>query len=182
MWRRSSVPSSLRTSGPSRRISPLDGSTNRLIMRIVVVLPQPDGPTNITISPAGMSIVTLSTAGSGCPGECLVSSRSWMLCPAPLRIDSVRSDALVLVMVSATEASRCGQSADELEAEVENECEKHDTDGAGDGRVHGVDAADPGEPGEDRLPETRALHVGGDGRDAHDQLRRDADAGEHHGP
>src|SRR4051795_12584364 len=104
-----------------------------------------------------------------------------MLCPAPDRMDSVRSDALVLV-VSATEASRCGQSADELEAEVENECEKHDTDGAGDGRVHGVDAADPGEPGEDRLPETGPLHVGRDGRDAHDQLRGDTDAGEHDRP
>src|SRR4051795_98056 len=104
-----------------------------------------------------------------------------MLCPAPDRIDSVRSDALVLV-VSATEASRCGQSAVELEAEVENECEKHDAERAGDGRVYGVDAADPGQTREDRLPEARTLHVGGDGRNAHDQLRGDADAGENHGP
>ena len=32
---------------------------SRLIIRIVVVLPQPDGPTNTTISPAGMSMLTV---------------------------------------------------------------------------------------------------------------------------
>ena len=46
------------------RIFPEVGSLRRLIMRMVVVLPQPDGPTKTTISPAGMS----STAGAEEPG------------------------------------------------------------------------------------------------------------------
>ncbi len=41
---------------------------SRLIIRIVVVLPQPEGPTNTTISPAGISMLTASTAGFGWSG------------------------------------------------------------------------------------------------------------------
>jgi hypothetical protein len=44
------------------------GSLSRLIIRIVVVLPQPDGPTKTTISPAGISSETSSTAGVFEPG------------------------------------------------------------------------------------------------------------------
>ncbi len=40
----------------------------RLIIFIVVVLPQPDGPTKITISPSLTSRVRLSTAGFFEPG------------------------------------------------------------------------------------------------------------------
>ncbi len=45
------------------KIRPLVGSISRLITFIVVVFPQPEGPTNMTISPAPISKVTLSTAG-----------------------------------------------------------------------------------------------------------------------
>src|SRR4051812_29239147 len=38
------------------------GSTSRLTMRIVVVLPHPDGPTSTAISPAGTSSESSSTA------------------------------------------------------------------------------------------------------------------------
>jgi hypothetical protein len=38
------------------------GSISRLIIFIVVVLPEPDGPTRTTTSPSGMSMVTSSTA------------------------------------------------------------------------------------------------------------------------
>ena len=42
------------TTRPSMRISPAVGSSKPAIMRSVVVLPQPDGPTNTTNSPSSM--------------------------------------------------------------------------------------------------------------------------------
>ena len=55
----------------------------RLISFIVVVFPQPDGPTKITISPSGISRDSASTAGSAWPGNCLVSlSRRILIRPA----------------------------------------------------------------------------------------------------
>ena len=45
------------------RSRPPVGSMSRLIILSVVVLPQPDGPTSTTISPAGMSRLSRSTAG-----------------------------------------------------------------------------------------------------------------------
>jgi len=47
---------------------PSVGSISRLIIFSVVVLPQPDGPTNMTIFPAGISSVRPSTAGFFWPG------------------------------------------------------------------------------------------------------------------
>lgn len=52
------------TSSSPMKMRPLVGSIRRLIIFMVVVLPQPDGPTSITISPAGISRVTLSTAAA----------------------------------------------------------------------------------------------------------------------
>jgi hypothetical protein len=40
------------TSSPWRKILPLEGSIRRLIIFMVVVLPQPEGPTRTTISPS----------------------------------------------------------------------------------------------------------------------------------
>ena len=62
---------SSRTSWPPMRISPDVGSTRRLIIFIVVVLPQPDGPTKTTSSPAGMSQVDVVHRGRGLPGVVL---------------------------------------------------------------------------------------------------------------
>jgi hypothetical protein len=40
----------------------------RLIIFSVVVFPQPDGPTRMTISPSAMDRSRASTAGAACPG------------------------------------------------------------------------------------------------------------------
>ena len=50
------------TSRPSTVRVPDVGSIIRLIIRIEVVLPQPDGPTNTVSVPVGTSRVRLSTA------------------------------------------------------------------------------------------------------------------------
>ena len=49
-------------SWPSSRTRPLVGSIIRLIMRSVVVLPQPLGPTSTMVWPAGTSRLSSSTA------------------------------------------------------------------------------------------------------------------------
>src|SRR5690349_19582627 len=54
--------STLVTSLPSTVSVPEVGSIIRLIIRIEVVLPQPDGPTNTVSVPSGTSSVRLSTA------------------------------------------------------------------------------------------------------------------------
>src|SRR3954452_21236491 len=62
MLRRSFTASARVTSSPPSRMRPEVGSTSRLIMRIVVVLPHPDGPTSTAIAPAGTSNESSSTA------------------------------------------------------------------------------------------------------------------------
>ena len=51
-------------STPSSRISPASGRSKPAIMRSVVVLPQPDGPTIEKNSPPGMSSEMSSTAAT----------------------------------------------------------------------------------------------------------------------
>ena len=51
------------TSSPSTKMRPLVGSISRLIIRSVVVLPQPEGPIRAAVIPSGISMVTASTAG-----------------------------------------------------------------------------------------------------------------------
>lgn len=51
----------------SMRIVPDVGSISRLIIFNEVVLPQPEGPTNVTISPAGTVRESESTAATFCP-------------------------------------------------------------------------------------------------------------------
>ena len=50
------------TSSPRSRMSPASGSSNPATIRIVVVLPQPDGPSSVRNSPSRMSIERSSTA------------------------------------------------------------------------------------------------------------------------
>ena len=64
MLRRRVSGSRRRLSSPSIVMVPELGSMRRLIIRIVVVLPQPDGPTNTVVPPAGNSSDTRSTAGT----------------------------------------------------------------------------------------------------------------------
>ena len=60
--RRSLTGSTLVTSSPSRKIRPLVGSTRRFTIFIVVVLPQPLGPTRTLSSPAATSRSSSCTA------------------------------------------------------------------------------------------------------------------------
>src|SRR6476469_3504716 len=62
MPRRNLTGSTLVTSLPSTVSVPDVGSIIRLIIRIDVVLPQPDGPTNTVNVPSGASSVRSSTA------------------------------------------------------------------------------------------------------------------------
>src|SRR5437879_8723005 len=113
-------------SRPSMVIAPDVGSMSRLIIRMVVVLPQPDGPTNTTISPAGMVVEKSSTAGSCCPGYRLVTASSTI--SAPCRGSS---DWGVAVDVSVTDSPRCGEPADEGEDGVQQQRQHDDQHGAG---------------------------------------------------
>lgn len=61
------------TLSPLITMDPSVGSIRRLIILSVVVLPQPEGPTNITMLPAGISMVSPPTAGLVWPGYCLVT-------------------------------------------------------------------------------------------------------------
>src|SRR3990170_6122113 len=54
---------------PATQMSPEVGSTMRLIIFRVVVLPHPDGPTSTTISPSDTSNERSPTAGEGLPGN-----------------------------------------------------------------------------------------------------------------
>jgi hypothetical protein len=51
------------TSSPPIEIAPPVGCSNPAMQRNVVVLPQPEGPSSTTISPAAMRKLTSSTAG-----------------------------------------------------------------------------------------------------------------------
>src|SRR6266508_4129077 len=51
------------TSAPPMRISPALGCSSPATQRSVVVLPQPEGPSRTTISPAGTAKLTPSIAG-----------------------------------------------------------------------------------------------------------------------
>src|SRR5215470_2057653 len=53
------------TTRPSMRISPAVGSSKPAIMRKVVVLPQPDGPTKTTNSPSSITMLRFLTATTG---------------------------------------------------------------------------------------------------------------------
>ena len=62
MPRRSWWAGSVDTSRPSTVMRPLDGSISRLIIRSVVVLPEPELPTRATISPSLIDSDRSSTA------------------------------------------------------------------------------------------------------------------------
>src|SRR5271155_4626262 len=57
-------------------MSPLVSGIIRLIRRIAVVLPEPDGPTSTHTSPAGTVSESSRIAGSRCPGDRLLTLRS----------------------------------------------------------------------------------------------------------
>src|SRR5262245_55817538 len=73
---------------PSNKISPDVGASSFMIIRPVVVLPQPDSPTRPTVSPAPMWKLMLSTARTAPAGprerklwrtgKCLTRFLSWI--------------------------------------------------------------------------------------------------------
>ena len=69
------------TSVPPTAMLPVSGSISRLIIFMVVVLPQPDGPTSTTTSPAGMRRLTSSTAAPRWPGYRLLTPVSSIAAP-----------------------------------------------------------------------------------------------------
>src|SRR5512132_4479966 len=102
------------------RMSPASGSIIRLIMRIVVVLPQPDGPISTQISPAPMAREMSSTAGDAAPGKRLVRCSI-----------SITPDALVRRASSCpAEAGRRDASPQGAEREVRAKRQQGDRDGA----------------------------------------------------
>src|ERR1700687_5891932 len=60
---------------PSKRMSPEVGSISFMIIRPVVVLPQPDSPTSPTVSPRPMSKLLPSTARTAAGGPLAQSPR-----------------------------------------------------------------------------------------------------------
>ena len=60
--RRMSSPASPNRSTPSNTIAPESGSTMRNTQRAVVVLPQPDSPTRLSVSPRSTANDTSETA------------------------------------------------------------------------------------------------------------------------
>src|SRR5882757_3723148 len=84
MPRRNLTGSTLVTSLPSTVSVPDVGSIIRLIIRIDVVLPQPDGPTNTARVPSGTSRLSSSTATVP-SGYFLVTPSKEIMCPALFR-------------------------------------------------------------------------------------------------
>src|SRR6266516_6495267 len=90
------------TSWPCSRITPWVGSSKPAIIRIVVVLPQPDGPSREKNSPSRMSRSIPATA-------VITSPRAWnslttpassiagtaAFCPAQLRVSDALADAVL---------------------------------------------------------------------------------------
>ncbi len=64
------------TSSPSIVTRPLVGSTSRLTIFMVVVLPQPDGPTRTHTSPAPTSSERSVTAGGPSPYRLVTCSKA----------------------------------------------------------------------------------------------------------
>src|SRR5689334_9079988 len=119
-------------------IVPEVGSMSRLIIRIVVVLPHPEGPTNTTISPAGISMFTESTAALAWLGYFLV--RSFRTIGTPRWLLSVE-------VFSGTAPPRGREAAEDDEDGVEDERDEDHEDDADEGLVLGVDRAEVVERG-----------------------------------
>src|SRR6202011_1570319 len=85
------------TTLPPMAISPPVGCSRPATQRSVVVLPQPDGPSSTTISPAGTAKLTPSTAGrpiENCLRRSLTSSAAVMV-PAPRLASLAVAEGLV---------------------------------------------------------------------------------------
>src|SRR5664279_4021954 len=82
MLRRSSAGAAIEWSRSSIQMRPLVGSIMRLIMRRLVVLPQPEGPTKTVILPDGAVRLRSSTAIVP-SGYCLVTDSNRIIASPP---------------------------------------------------------------------------------------------------
>src|SRR2546423_10305519 len=78
------------TSAPPMRISPALGCSSPATQRRVVVLPQPEGPSSVTISPAATSKSMPATAAtvSVLPAKIFVSPSTRIIANLDLRADA----------------------------------------------------------------------------------------------
>src|SRR5579875_3187964 len=83
------------TSAPSTITVPEVGSIIRLIIRIDVVLPQPDGPTKTVSAPRGTSRVRLSTATVASPYTLVTLSKLIKSSPIPVSLPDRMVEAVV---------------------------------------------------------------------------------------
>src|SRR6266446_3452885 len=74
MLRRKVTVSTCMMSRPPTLTIPASASIMRLMMRMVVVFPHPDGPMSAQTSPSGILKVSRSTAGRAVPGNCFTRS------------------------------------------------------------------------------------------------------------
>src|SRR5262245_4810773 len=77
------------TSSPPIEMVPPVGCSSPAMQRKVVVLPQPEGPSSTTISPAAMRKLTSSTAGRptrNCLRRCETISSADILLPVPVSL------------------------------------------------------------------------------------------------
>src|SRR3954452_23884343 len=102
------------------------GSMSQLIIFSEVVLPQPDGPTNMTISPAGMTRLSPSTAALCWPAYLLVTLSSRI--SAPLISPVEPSLCVSVAVMSDPDSLRDGGATQEQEQEVEDQGDDHDAD------------------------------------------------------
>ena len=75
---------------PSRRISPSVIDSNPAIIRSVVDLPQPEGPTRTRNSPSSMSIDTSSTATISVPSRSVNTFDTWSSSVLAMSVTSCR--------------------------------------------------------------------------------------------
>src|SRR4051795_7262023 len=137
------------------KIRPSVGSISRLIIFIVVVLPHPDGPTSITISPAGMVRSTWSTAGAFCRGYRLVTPSRTICSPCPEPRPGPLDSGPAMV-VSDTDTPRGRDAGDQVEHDVEDDRKHQDPQGAGHDVVGRVGATHPRDASEDVAAQSRA--------------------------
>src|SRR3954468_8114896 len=100
-------------------IAPDVGSMSRLIIFSDVVLPHPEGPTNMTISPAGMTRLSPSTAATGWPAYFLLTFSSRIAAPLISVLDP--SACVSVAVMSDPDSLRDGDPAEQQEESVEDQ-------------------------------------------------------------
>src|SRR4051794_28437619 len=96
---------------------PAVGSISRLIIFSVVVLPHPEGPISMTISPSGMAMSSWLTAGVSLPGYVFSTPSRTIMSDFPVPGSGTMT---VWSAVSDTDPPGDGQSLDDGEEDLED--------------------------------------------------------------